>query len=217
MLIKEKLFFSQDCDFDEFCFNNNCYKDRCRHPQDCGQGHDCVRDRCIWGCQDDSDCPQEKYCKRGKCFVKPEDDCEDHVQCGLDGFCINGKCTPDCEDGSDCRSYEVCYKHKCIPRKCKRDVDCGSPLANKCRRKRCIWDCDDDADCPESNFKILTYYANYLLKKMNNLDKKCVQKECKPTEEPCDEDEDCHDTDICVDGKCKGKCLRDRDCQEGFV
>ena len=50
-----------------------------------------------------------------------------------------------------------------------------------------------------------------------SLGKRCVDRECKPSDEPCDKDQDCHGTDICVNHECKEKCREDGDCLEGYV
>lgn len=78
------------------CQANECVRKPgcCKSDVDCPEGR-CEANVCVAECAMNSDCPDGKRCKNGKCTY--ETGCSDDSQCPNGLKCKNGECTTACE------------------------------------------------------------------------------------------------------------------------
>lgn len=104
-----------DCDAGQACKTGGCV-DECDSDGDCRDGDPCTIDEC----DDNLECQNEpivcsiiEECVRGKCVTG----CENDFDCEFNEFCVDGGCFGECASDSDCDDGESCdtSEHACLP------------------------------------------------------------------------------------------------------
>ncbi len=161
-------------------------------------------------CEDDIDCPFDRYCQRGACIqgcrVQPDNcapennrptacdpvprSCRTQVPCCAEGACalvFEGTCAGTVAQANDCRD------DPCRPR-CATDAQCPEDTYCRTSDQRCVEGCrlNDPASCPRTETCDGT------------------TRDCGPR--ACDEDADCPDFQLCDGGRCAVPCEDDAEC-----
>lgn len=101
-----------ECASHEICSLGRCIRritDDCEFP--CPENMECVDGRCLWECQQPTDCPGSFVCHSG--FCSP-DGCFEHSECEEGEACIQGSCEKaDCRENEDCADDAVCRLGAC--------------------------------------------------------------------------------------------------------
>ena len=73
-------------------------------------------------CEEDQDCPSEKFCEGGRCIPRaptppmpPPPECMSSADCNDNRICVDGQCRWECRDDGDCGTGEICRDNRCQP------------------------------------------------------------------------------------------------------
>jgi hypothetical protein len=220
------------CDDDDPCTSNDVYDDglECSgEPYSCDDELECTADECDgagsckhildgnWclvasACRADGEASPEDACS----FCDPEADatswtpkdgveCDDGDPCTQGDQCVDSQCISGTEE-LDCDDQSTCTKDKCIPEvgctysNVEGDCDDGDPctLQDACTAGVCVGsplDCDDLDPCTNDSCDPATL--------------ECLH---QAHSDPCDDEDECTETDACTDGVCIGV---PKDCDDG--
>lgn len=121
----------------------------CVEVSDCSLGFLCVDAQCVPGCEDDRDCPAERYCAadvgdNGTC-----QDCTDASHCAEGQVCAEGTCRDGCSEAEPgCPGLQICDIPNAVCVRCLEDANCE--LGNICEAQECIPGCRSNRDCPDA-------------------------------------------------------------------
>ncbi len=200
-----------DCDDDNLCTDDSCDSIAgCLYEVNtvpCNDGNICtLADTCVDGacqpgdampCNDGNVCTNDG-CDPGQgCTYEPNESfCDDGNQCTDDDTCTNGICLglslTDCDDGNLCTDDSCNPLTGCIFPTNTLPCDDGNActLADVCAEGECAGsgelNCNDGSECTEDSCDPVEGCLHTAL------------------EGPCDDDDACTETDVCVDGECAG-------------
>ncbi len=154
------------------------------------------------GCGNDGDCPSDALCVGTICRWAPA--CTGDGDCDtpdIVGVCVGGQCQPGCDFNDDCgpEGIAICVDNNC--RFACEDANTCDP-GERCIEGACIPDeCLGTSfdDCPDGE--------------RCNGNGECV------VYTTCEDDFDCSDTELCVDGVCEAAqaCGSDLNCGRGEI
>jgi len=148
-------------------------------------------------------------CKNNEPCGEGLDPCPE--ECGCDEE--DGVCKQTCERNVDCDECEVCKDNFCEP-----DPECDyCDDENPCLPP-CV--CEEDIGSPPTDEKSPAGAGKCVCPDTCNDDEDCPDGQvcidgiCRDT---CDTSEDCPDGQVCVDGVCRDPCNDDEDCPDGQI
>lgn len=156
-------------------------------------------------CTSSSDCGQNSTCKEHVCLPK----CQSDLQCAFNEICLHGDCMLTCRVDNDCFLGHICLRNKCIFG-CQSDEDCDSSescISNKCTNPCMPNTCGPNAQCSVSNHRAVCSCGKNLVPNPT-ANVACV----RTPSEPCSQNTDCSDNNICKDDFCRSVCLSDSGC-----
>ncbi len=115
---------AKGAEINEFCVNQQCQE--CAEDAQCGEGRQCVGNRCEDKpeCQVDVDCGENRLCEASKCVdaeCSTAEDCSAGQQCDA-GRCVSGGCTADAE----CGAGMACENGACVEASNNISAECRS-------------------------------------------------------------------------------------------
>ncbi len=153
-----------------------------------------------------------------------DDHCGDCEVCGNDGECE--PVAPECESDDDCDEHEICDSDNCYtcqpaPTECMTALDCDA--CQLCEGGYCIDiapECEVDNDCEAGYVCEVGECGGNCVEAETDGDEGGTEDGDKDEVKTCEEQADCGDCEICVQGICieiESECDKDKDCEDGQV
>ena len=122
----------------------------CSDTADCGEGLDCIDDKCVSACGFDFECADAEVCANGQCVPV----CDEAGQCGEPGYaCVGGACladplNPQCSSPTDCQG-SPCVDGFCTSA-CITNADCAADFLCEAASGTCFQDLGPTLVCSDA-------------------------------------------------------------------